>query len=180
MPDGIQPGPESFSAPPALPDAENPTSPAPTEPVGQGQGEPILEAPRPDQLPSGPPAGQAEPDDLTSEAGDWEEVEEGEVAEETVAITDEAGAPVRRVRRRRRPRSDAAELRLLGRRALCKRIADIAPYMLRMVKLRILGRYLQSTRGLEDDGLTQVIRKDADKLAERSRVLSALNAHDPD
>lgn len=57
-------------------------------------------------------------------------------------------------RKRRQVRQDAAELRLQGRQAACKRIADIAPDMLKTVKLRVLGRYLQSTRGLEDEELT--------------------------
>jgi hypothetical protein len=52
--------------------------------------------------------------------------------------------------------------------------------MLKMVKLRILGRYLQSTKGLEDDDLTQVMKKDALKLADRPRILAALNVADPD
>ena len=52
--------------------------------------------------------------------------------------------------------------------------------MLKTVKLRILGRYLQSTRGLEEDDLTRLIKKDADKLAERSRILTAVKTPDPD
>lgn len=86
-----------------------------------------------------------------------------------------------RTRRRKRPvKTDAEELRLQGRRALCKGIADIAPNMSKQVKHRVLSRYLQSVRGLEDEDLTQVIRKDAAKLADRTRVLNILRTPDPD
>jgi len=63
---------------------------------------------------------------------------------------------------------------------MCKTIPDIAPHMLKTVKLRILGRYLPSVRGLEEDELTQVIMKDADKLADRTRLLSRFTTPDPD
>ncbi len=60
-------------------------------------------------------------------------------------------------------------------------IPDIAPYMLKIVKLRVLGRYLQTKHhGLEDDDLTNLIKKDAAKLAERNRVQEAFNTPDPD
>lgn len=108
-----------------------------------------------------------------------EEWEEEEVVDESNASKD--GAPVRRVRRRKRQmRSDAAELKLLGRRELCKRIGDIASNMLKTVKLRVLSSHLESMRGMEDDDLTQVMRTDADKLADRSRILAALKTSDPD
>src|SRR5262249_1189644 len=104
-----------------------------------------------------------------------------ELVEGAAALPDETtGLVARTPRRKRQPRPDAAELRLQGRRSLCKRIAEIAPHMLKTVKLRVLGRYLQSTRGLEDDDLTKVIKKDGDKLAARLRVVNALNAFDPD
>jgi hypothetical protein len=116
----------------------------------------------------------------SEEAEDWEEEEITAPTDQTTGGGETPGVVVR-IRRRRRPvKSDAAELRLQGRLAMCKRIADIAPHMLKMVKLRILGRYLQSVRGLEDDDLTQVIKKDADKLAERSRILRAMTTQDPD
>jgi hypothetical protein len=63
---------------------------------------------------------------------------------------------------------------------LCKSIADIAPHMLKMVKLRVLTNYLQSVRGLEDDDLIRVLRDDAPKLSDHTRVLAAVTAPDPD
>jgi hypothetical protein len=85
-----------------------------------------------------------------------------------------------RVRRRQIVRSDAEELRLRGRRALCKTIPDLAGDMLKTVKLRVLGRYLESTRNLEEDDLTNIIKKEAGKLSDRARVIEAFNAPDPD
>jgi hypothetical protein len=131
--------------------------------------------------PSGPPTSsgaspvtQASTDAaVEDDEEDWDDEDELTSAEED--------HPSHRVRRRRRHANlDAAELRLLGRRALCRGIADIAPSMLKTVKLRVLGRYLESTRGLEDDDLTEVIRKHADRLADRARILKGLQAPDPD
>ncbi len=108
----------------------------------------------------------------TNENEEWEE----ETVEEQ---TDESGKKVVRIRRRRRqPKADAAELRLKGRRAFCKPIADIAPNMLKTIKLRILGRYLDSLRGLEEDDLTEIIKKEAAKIADRSRVLATVQTPD--
>jgi len=42
--------------------------------------------------------------------------------------------------------SNAEELRLSGRRAFCKSIADIAPAMQKTVKLRILDHCLESVK----------------------------------
>jgi hypothetical protein len=110
------------------------------------------------------------------EGEEWEDVEEVESGGDGDPGTGIAEIKTRRVRRRKRqPKLDALELRLIGRRALCKRIADIAPYMLRMVKARILHTHLESKRGLEDDDLTKIILSDAAKLAERKRILDALN-----
>jgi hypothetical protein len=127
------------------------------------------------------PAGETELADLTDDSGDGDwEVVETEDAGDTTLVVASGGTPVKVRRRRRVPRANAAELRLLGRRALCKSIPDVASTMLKTVKLRILGNYLPSTRGMEDDDLTQVIRKQADKLADKARVLAALNTPDPD
>ena len=52
--------------------------------------------------------------------------------------------------------------------------------MLKTVKLRVLSRFLESMRGLEDDDLTNVIKKDAEKLADRNRILAALKKPDSD
>lgn len=112
-------------------------------------------------------------------AEEWEEVVESVEGEAT--DVESTGSGVTRVRRRKRqPKLDSLELRLRGRRALCKRIADIAPHMLKLVKQRILNTYLQSKRGLEDEDLTQVILDDAVKLADRSRILASINNPDPD
>jgi hypothetical protein len=127
--------------------------------------------PSPEDVPGGEPL---------DDEGEWEE-EILETAAEGVPSSGETEALVTRIRRRKRqPKADAPELRLQGRRALCKGIADIAPHMLKTVKLRILGRYLQSVRGLEDDDLTEIIKKEAHKLAERSRILQAVKTPDSD
>ncbi len=113
---------------------------------------------------------------VVADDGEWEEVEE-ESEDSTTSVT----GPKVRVRRRRRVlRIDAEELRLLGRRALCRSIPEIAPNMLKTVKLRILGNFLDSTRGMEDEELTDVLKNRADKLAERSRIVAALTTPDPE
>ena len=97
--------------------------------------------------------------------------------------TEEAAEPsatTRKRRKRRQRKEDTPEQRLQGRRALCKRIADIAPLMLKTVKLRALGRYLESTRGLDDADLTNRIIKDARKLADPKRILAHLHEIDLD
>jgi hypothetical protein len=119
----------------------------------------------------------AEPDGDDDDS-DWE-LGDLDVAGET-AGTGEGTAKPRVRKRRRQPRADSPELRLRGRRALCKRVEDIAPHMLKMIKLRILNNYLPSVRGLEDDDLTRILKDDAAKIADRARVLEALNAPDPD
>ena len=105
---------------------------------------------------------------------------EEEIVEEVVETDDQTGQKVtRKVKRKRRISSaDAAELRLQGRRALCKSLADIAPHMLKTVKLRVLGRYLDSTRGLEDNDLTEIIKRDSNKLSEKGRIETALKELD--
>ena len=133
-----------------------------------------------DADPASPGIAEDDPEP-SAEFGESDEYIGEEEEEEGEAAVAEAGGPAARMRKRRRQvRTDADELRLLGRRALCKRIADIAPFMLKTVKLRILGRYVDSRRGLEDDDLTQIIKRDAAKLSDRTRVLGALTAPDPD
>ena len=83
-------------------------------------------------------------------------------------------------RKRRKPRSDAKELRFRGRRARCKTIHDIAPRMLKTVKLRILNRHIDSTKGMDDRALEQYIVKNARKLCDKKHILSVLNTVDPD
>lgn len=171
----------------------NPQQPA-TTPIPQAPEVATMPAPgEPTQLPSPvSPSGLTDPEllpgdripetgsneQLLEEEDGWEIEEELPSAEEGGGTTEVSGL---RVRRRKRPaRPEAAELRLLGRRALCRQISDIAPQMLKTVKLRVLGRYLPSTRGLEDEDLTQVLRKDAAKLADRARILKAMTEFDPD
>src|SRR5262245_40122074 len=90
--------------------------------------------------PESPGPGATAPE---AEDSEWEDVEEIEPGPEGPAGGTET--KLTRVRRRRpRARPDSPELRLRGRRALCKRIEDIAPNMLKTVKLRILTNYLPS------------------------------------
>ena len=98
---------------------------------------------------------------------------EGEQAE-TVTTTDDLGRAVRLPKKKRPPKYDAEEFKLRGRRELCKRIAEIAPSMSKLVKLRLLGSYLDSTKNKEDEELTLIIKKDALKLAERTRIMGAI------
>lgn len=135
--------------------------------------------PNPSSTLSPPSTLDVSPEAVSNDEDEWEADDSDEVTDAMTTDGAVTASPKRR-RRKRQVRSDAAELRLLGRRALCKRIADLAPLMLKMVKLRLLGGYLPSTRGLEDDDLTQVIKKDAAKLADRNRIIAALNTADPD
>jgi hypothetical protein len=160
--------------PPAPTDAGDQTQTAATRPDAdpRSTAEPLDATLPPDRVPDDPP-----------DADEWEEgdAEPGdEQGSETAATPagETKGAGTRR--RRRQPKLDSLELRLRGRRALCKRIEDIAPHMLKMVKLRILTNYLPTVKGMEDDDLTRALREDATKLADRARVLAAVNTPDPD
>jgi hypothetical protein len=110
---------------------------------------------------------------------EWEEDDEiDEAGSELTAVVAAAG-PVRRRRNKRVVRSDAAELRLQGRRATCKQIADIAPRVGKQIKLRILTSYLDARRlpmGRDDEELTKFILGEAAKLADRKRVLETITA----
>ncbi|QDU23459.1 SAP domain-containing protein [Urbifossiella limnaea] len=144
--------------------------PEPTEP-GPEQTNRLFEVFPPDDA-------SVEPDE---DGGEWEFEEAGDTpGAETTAVAETGTAGPRLRRRRRRPRLDSPELRLRGRRALCPRVEDIAPLMLKTAKLRVLGGYLQSVRGLEDDDLTRILRDDAAKLADPERVRATLASHDPD
>jgi hypothetical protein len=137
--------------------------------------------PTPTHTPAPPPSGGLEVTNSNAGAGEADSADDWEEAEPDAAGAPEGEARTTRVRRRRRtPRLDLPELQIRGRRALCKRFAVVAPQMLKMVKLRILNNYLPSVRGLEDDDLTRVLRDDAEKLADRTRVMGAVNAPDPD
>ncbi len=125
------------------------------------------------------PFEQSITNDSDSDEGEWEEVEETVIESESGSPSDPTQlAKVTRVRRKkRRVRTDALELRLQGRRAMCKRIAEIAPLMLKQTKLRLLSAYLGAKKlpiGQEDDDLTKFIINEASKLSERNRVLQAI------
>lgn len=110
-----------------------------------------------------------------------EEEEGDEVEYEQVEGTGPGGSTTRprKIKRKRRiAKSDAVELRLLGRRASCKRIPDIAPLMFNLVKRRVLSSYSDELRGLDEEQMTELIKKDATKLADRSRVIDALKMPD--
>lgn len=82
-------------------------------------------------------------------------------------------------KKRRRKVANSSERSLAGRRALCLGVAQIAPKMLKTVKLRILGRHLDSTRGMDENDLTQVLIKDSNKISAKKRVLESFNEIDP-
>ncbi|TVQ29993.1 MAG: hypothetical protein EA376_14170 [Phycisphaeraceae bacterium] len=52
--------------------------------------------------------------------------------------------------------------------------------MLKTVKLRVLGQHIDSRKGLNDDELTDLMVREAKKIASKDHVLSALDAIDPD
>lgn len=126
--------------------------------------------------PSDEPAADLAPGEVVAE-DEWEEVVDDP------AGSSASGRVVRVRRRKRQLRSDAVELRLQGRRAMCKRIADIAPRVGKQVKLRILTAYLDAKRlpiGREDEELTKFILGEAAKLADRKRVLDTIRTPGPD
>lgn len=100
---------------------------------------------------------------------------EEETVEESVPdATVEGGVRIVRRRRRRQAKLDSQELRMQGRRDTCKRIADIAPRMLRLVKLKVLNAYIDSKGGMtgkEDDDLTKLIVKESSRFADRKRIV---------
>ena len=66
---------------------------------------------------------------------------------------------------------------------MCKQIVEIAPRMGKQPKLKVLNTYLTAkglTPSKEDDELTQIILAQAAKLADRKRVLEAINASGTD
>ena len=125
-------------------------------------------------------SGLATEDDAAGD-DEWDEADEGDMTDPAMPTptgVEVATGPVARPRRRKRQiRPDAAELRLQGRRAMCKRIADIAPRMGKLIKLRILMAYFDARRlpiGREDEEMTQFILGEAAKLADRQRVLDTI------
>lgn len=116
------------------------------------------------------------------------EIEEREVVSDEQVVADQtqeaseqaSPAKPKKKRKKRKARKDASELCLAGRKDLLKSIDDIAPDMNKTVKLRVLGRYLESTKGLSDDDLTSVLKKDAKKIAARKRVEGLLATVHPE
>lgn len=90
-------------------------------------------------------------------------------------------APTKKVRKRRRkPRQDAKEARLIGRKAICKGIPDIAQHMLKTVKLRVLSTVCETTRGLDDEALTQTIVSKRKEFSDGKRILREFENLDSD
>ena len=113
------------------------------------------------------------------ELGEWED-EEGNEAGDQGQSTIMADNPIRQRRKRKKIlKLDAQELRLLGRRAMCKKIADIASFMKPSVKNRVLKDNPFAKR-MEDVDLSNLLKKEADKFANRERVLAALKTPDED
>lgn len=125
------------------------------------------------------PSDVVEPVSPENPGKDEAESEIGESGTNMEAPTDgKAERPKRR--KRRRKAASANDARLSGRRALCQGIAQIGPKMLKTVKLRVLGRYLSSTRGMDEHDLTQIIINDAKKIGAKQRILEAFNRIDPE
>lgn len=94
-------------------------------------------------------------------------------------VSQESKKPAKKKRRRRKV-AKSSERSLAGRRALCLGVPEIAPKMLKTVKLRVLGRYLDSTRGMDENDLTQVLIKDSKKITAKKRILESFHEIDPD
>lgn len=113
---------------------------------------------------------------LPIEDHEYEPVEPSSIPDQVPSVEqeelDQSKQVVRRKKRRRKS-SRTVERQLAGRRTLCLDIAQIAPKMLKTVKLRVLGQYLSSTRGMDENDLTQVIIRDANKIGSKKRVLEA-------
>ncbi|QEL15469.1 SAP domain-containing protein [Limnoglobus roseus] len=141
--------------------------------------EPAIDAPTIGTPDTASPTESGDQDAHAADEGEWEEVEVVESIDLTVPGGEQTTMKVARLRRKKRPvRTDAVELRLQGRRDVCKRIADIAPHMLKQTKLRLLTSYLDAKKlpiGKEDEDLTKFILAEASKLADRNRVLDAIN-----
>lgn len=108
-----------------------------------------------------------------------EHIESEEASPEPASETPKSKVSGKKKKRRRKV-TNSQEHRLTGRRAFCLDIAQVAPKMLKTVKLRLLGRYLSSTRGMDENDLTQVIIKDAKKIGNKKRVLETFHEIDSD
>lgn len=142
-------------------DPDTTTAEVETIPTGQSNGQPASNEPivRTDAV--------AEDEMLSS------------VADEPASKTEPAVKKPTKKRRRRKRKADAAEQRLLGRRSLCKRSVEIAPNMLKTVKLRVLARHLDSKRGMDEPKLTERLIHDAKKIVAKAQILQHVKSVDP-
>jgi len=103
-------------------------------------------------------------------------------SQDTEANEPSASIPPKKSRKKRkkRPAGQSAEERLKGRRALCRRIVDIAPHMLKMVMLRVLNQHLDSKKGLDETALRERIVRHAKTIASKDQVMRMLEEIDPD
>lgn len=83
-------------------------------------------------------------------------------------------------KRRRRKKSESDEQRLLGRRSICKSASEIAPLMLKTVKMRVLARHLDSKRGMDDSKLTTLLVHESEKIVGHDVVVERLTEPDSD
>lgn len=109
---------------------------------------------------------------------DSKEIENPPATVDVTTIDEREKKPKKK--RRRKRREDASEQRLLGRRALCKTIQEIAPQMLKTVKMRLLARHLDSKRGMDDDDLTARILDESGTLYSEEMILNRVTQLDPD
>jgi len=98
---------------------------------------------------------------------------------ESQAANQGSTTPERKRKRRRVVQKDMPESRLLGRRSMCKTVADIAPSMLKTAKIRVMGQFLESTRGLDDQQLTQRLIATGAEITAHDRVVSQMETIDP-
>lgn len=83
-------------------------------------------------------------------------------------------------KRKRKTNLEVKEARLQGRKAICKSISDIAPEMLKTVKLRVLSKMLETTRGLDDNHLDKAITKETKNFINQKRIVNQMMELDPD
>lgn len=116
--------------------------------------------------------------DAPADTMDSELKAELDEVDETQTAPSEANVPERKKRRRRVVQKDMPETRLLGRRSMCKTVADIAPSMLKQAKIRVMGQFLESTRGLDDQLLTQRLIAAGGQITAPERVISQMDTID--
>ena len=137
--------PEATSMASELGECPSPLSPG--EPAIAQETGPVVSDAHPNPTGSGDLIEEAPVDEPSGDNIEGDEAD-GEPAGEGVDSA-EAGGPVAKKRQyKKQPKSTAAELRLQGRRALCKSIADIAADMLRArakIKSSTWGFQLQLT-----------------------------------